>query len=178
MGKRIKSYPILRFWSCIGSAVLLCACTGRNTTQVQYQAAEHSAVVADLAQDEGKDMQEQLADSSLNSLATEQEGQLTDETVARMDASFGGDVDTLSDAERRMIEAGLVEIVPNDSTISIHLVYATPDNFMGKAVYGDLQGACSRVVTSRETRFAVYHIRCSTSYVGSTANVEFGERNL
>ena len=116
MGKRIKSYPILRFWSCIGSAVLLCACTGRNTTQVQYQAAEHSAVVAYLAQDEGKDMQEQLADSSLNSLATEQEGQLTDETVARMDASFGGDVDTLSDAERRMIEAGLVEIVPNDST--------------------------------------------------------------
>lgn len=141
MGKRIKSYPILRFWSCIGSAVLLCACTGRNTTQVQYQAAEHSAVVADLAQDEGKDMQEQLADSSLNSLATEQEGQLTDETVARMDASFGGDVDTLSDAERRMIEAGLVEIVPNDSTISIHLVYATPENFMGEAVYGDLQRA-------------------------------------
>ena len=141
MGKRIKRYTLLRFWSCIGSAVLLCACTGQNTTQVQYQAAEHSAVVADLAQGEGKDMQEQLADSSLDSLATEQEGQLTDETVARMDASFGGDVDTLSDAERRMIEAGLVEIVPNDSTISIHLVYATPDNFMGEAVYGDLQRA-------------------------------------
>ena len=86
-------------------------------------------------------MQEQLEDSSLDSLATEQEGQLTDETVARMDASFGGDVDTLSDAERRMIEAGLVEIVPNDSTISIHLVYATPNNFMGEAVYGDLQRA-------------------------------------
>ena len=29
---------------------MLCACTGRNTTQVQYQDAEHSAVVADLAQ--------------------------------------------------------------------------------------------------------------------------------
>ena len=141
MGKRIKRYTLLRFWSCIGSAVLLCACTGRNNTHVRDQAAEHSAVVADFAQDEGKDVQEQLADRSLDTLATEQEGQFTEEIVARMDVSFGGDVDTLSDAERRMIEAGLVEIVPNDSTISIHLVYATPDNFMGETVYGDLQRA-------------------------------------
>ena len=131
-------------------------------------------------------MQEQLADSSLNSLATEQEGQLTDETVARMDASFGGDVDTLSDAERRMIEAGLEEIVPNDFDHfdPFGLCYAR--QFYGKAGCGDFAakaylfarggidvGACSRVVASRETRFAVYHIRCSTSYVGSTANVEF-----
>lgn len=120
-------YISLRFWSCIGSAVLLCACTGRNRAQVQDPAAELVAVVADEVQGEGKDGRK----SSLDTLAAESRAQLEEEDCSRLDASFGGETDTLSATERRMIEAGLVEIVPNDSTISVHLVYATPDNFMG-----------------------------------------------
>ena len=32
-------------------------------------------------------------------------------------------------------DRGLVDISVLDSTIRVHLVYATPDNFMGEAVY-------------------------------------------
>ena len=137
MKNYITVYISLRFWSCIGSAVLLCACTGRNRAQVQDPAAELVAVVADEVQGEEKDGRK----SSLDTLAAESRAQLEEEDCSRLDASFGGETDTLSATERRMIEAGLVEIVPNDSTISVHLVYATPDNFMGEAVYGDLRRA-------------------------------------
>lgn len=141
MKNYITVYISLRFWSCIGSAVLLCACTGRNRAQVHDPAAEQVAVVADEVQDEGEDGRKSSFDNAWDTLGAESGAQLTNENGSRLDASFGGEVDTLSATERRMLEAGLVEIVPNDSTISVHLVYATPDNFMGEAVYGDLRRA-------------------------------------
>lgn len=43
--------------------------------------------------------------------------------------SNGGELDTW------LHDRGLVDISVLDSTIRVHLVYATPDNFMGEAVY-------------------------------------------
>lgn len=41
--------------------------------------------------------------------------------------------------ERRMIDAGLVNVKTVDPTLLVKLKYASPDNFMGEAVYGDLK---------------------------------------
>lgn len=40
-----------------------------------------------------------------------------------------------------MRAAGLVDIHDKDSTIAVHLVYATPYNFMGKVLYDDMSKA-------------------------------------
>ena len=53
------------------------------------------------------------------------------------DASGSGD----SPVEARMRAAGLVDIHDKDSTIAVHLVYATPYNFMGKVLYNDMTKA-------------------------------------
>ncbi len=40
-----------------------------------------------------------------------------------------------------MRAAGIVDIHDKDSTIAVHLVYATPYNFMGKVLYDDMSKA-------------------------------------
>lgn len=49
------------------------------------------------------------------------------------------DADTATEA--RMRAAGLVDIHDVDSTIAVHLVYATPYNFMGRVLYKDMKKA-------------------------------------
>lgn len=43
--------------------------------------------------------------------------------------------------EQRLLSLGLVDVQNLDPTIQVHLVYATPDNFMGKVLYDDLHHA-------------------------------------
>ena len=40
--------------------------------------------------------------------------------------------------ERRLLDMGLVDVQELDSTIQVHLVYATADNFMGQVLYTDI----------------------------------------
>lgn len=73
---------------------------------------------------------------------------------------------------------GLTEIVPDDTAILVHLVYATPENFTGKVLYTDLRRAyllpeaarmlyrASECLRVRASRPAVADIRCRTSDVG------------
>ncbi len=44
-----------------------------------------------------------------------------------------------SDLERRLIEAGLVNIQALEPSIQVELKYASPDNFLGENVYGDIR---------------------------------------
>lgn len=46
-----------------------------------------------------------------------------------------------SETERRMRQLGLVGIREVDSSIQVRLVYATPDNFVGKVLYRDIRKA-------------------------------------
>ncbi len=46
-----------------------------------------------------------------------------------------------SPVEARMRAAGLVDVHDVDSSIAVHLVYATPYNFMGKVLYHDMSKA-------------------------------------
>lgn len=41
------------------------------------------------------------------------------------------------DADRRMADAGLVDVAAMDSTIVVDLIYATADNFVGEVMYVD-----------------------------------------
>lgn len=43
--------------------------------------------------------------------------------------------------ERRLLDMGLVDVQELDSTILVHLVYATADNFMGQVLYTDIHHA-------------------------------------
>ena len=43
--------------------------------------------------------------------------------------------------DRKMLEAGLVDVLGVDSTLRVRLMYSTSDNFMGSDVYGDLERA-------------------------------------
>ena len=49
--------------------------------------------------------------------------------------------EALSPTEQRLADAGLTEIVPDDTAILVYLVYATPENFTGKVLYTDLRCA-------------------------------------
>ncbi len=86
MKNYITVYTSLRFWSCIGSAVLLCACTGRNRAQAHDPAAEQVAVVADEVQDEGEDGRKSSFDNAWDTLGAESGAQLTKENGSRLDA--------------------------------------------------------------------------------------------
>ena len=46
-----------------------------------------------------------------------------------------------TDTERSMRAAGLVDIQEIDPAIAVHLVYATPYNFMGRTLYADIHKA-------------------------------------
>lgn len=50
-------------------------------------------------------------------------------------------VDEYTKFEQRLLKQGLVDISKLDSSIKVHLVYATPLNFMGKQLYHDLTHA-------------------------------------
>ena len=41
--------------------------------------------------------------------------------------------------DRKMRDAGLVDVLGVDSTLRVRLMYSTEDNFMGRDVYGDLE---------------------------------------
>lgn len=43
--------------------------------------------------------------------------------------------------DRKMRDAGLVDVLEVDSTLRVRLMYSTDDNFMGRDVYGDLERA-------------------------------------
>ena len=43
--------------------------------------------------------------------------------------------------EQKLLDMGLVDVQELDSTIQVHLVYATADNFMGKVLYTDIHHA-------------------------------------
>lgn len=45
------------------------------------------------------------------------------------------------DFDKKMVEYGLVDVRTMDSTIAVHLMYATADNFVGKNMYGTLNKA-------------------------------------
>ncbi len=47
----------------------------------------------------------------------------------------------LSETEKRMVEAGMVDIAEMDDTIVVELIYATPDNFVGEVLYEDITRA-------------------------------------
>ncbi|MDL2230367.1 M15 family metallopeptidase [Alistipes sp. OttesenSCG-928-L06] len=47
----------------------------------------------------------------------------------------------LSPTARRLDSLGYVNIVDLDPTLAVHMVYATPDNFVGEVLYGDLTEA-------------------------------------
>jgi D-alanyl-D-alanine dipeptidase len=52
---------------------------------------------------------------------------------------------TVSDEARQLEKAGLVNIRDLDSSIAVHLLYATDDNFVGKQMYGSLREAYLQV---------------------------------
>ena len=54
-----------------------------------------------------------------------------------------------TETEKRMRLGGLVDICEVDSTIRVHLVYATNDNFVGKVLYDDLHKAFMLPETAR-----------------------------
>ena len=43
--------------------------------------------------------------------------------------------------DRKMRDAGLIDVLEVDSTLRVRLMYSTDDNFMGRDVYGDLERA-------------------------------------
>ena len=43
--------------------------------------------------------------------------------------------------EQKLLNLGLVDVQQIDSTIQVHLAYATPDNFMGQTLYPDIHKA-------------------------------------
>ena len=43
--------------------------------------------------------------------------------------------------DRKMRDAGLIDVLEADSTLRVRLMYSTDDNFMGRDVYGDLERA-------------------------------------
>jgi len=45
----------------------------------------------------------------------------------------------VSDIEQKMIDQGLLDIQELDSTLLVHLVYSTEDNFLNYDAYGDLE---------------------------------------
>jgi D-alanyl-D-alanine dipeptidase len=55
---------------------------------------------------------------------------------------FSQDGKSISAEAIQLKKAGLVDIRNLDSTITVHLLYATEDNFVGEAVYKSLREAC------------------------------------
>ncbi len=49
--------------------------------------------------------------------------------------------DRYSKKEKELVEMGLIDIQTKSSSIAVHLVYATPFNFMGRQLYTDLTHA-------------------------------------
>lgn len=74
---------------------------------------------------------QQPTDTSINTLENDKQN-----TVIQKD-TFSID----SPTEAKMRALGLVDITEVDSSIQVHLVYATADNFTGKALYEDVRKA-------------------------------------
>lgn len=100
----------------LGCVVLLISCRGRG--------AIHTALT-----------------SSADTVPVEAVTGYDYDTVSATGAEPERETGALSPTERRLAEAGLTEIVPDDTAILVHLVYATPENFTGKVLYTDLRRA-------------------------------------
>lgn len=100
----------------LGCVVLLISCRGRG--------AIHAALT-----------------SSADTVPVEAVTGYDYDTVSAIGAEPERETGALSPTERRLAEAGLTEIVPDDTAILVHLVYATPENFTGKVLYTDLRRA-------------------------------------
>ncbi len=112
------------------------ACNGRagqkNRADTAVEALPEPILSVDDPQD-GSEVQEAGSTCDFQTVAGESVG-------ASSDTSQEGSID-LSNVEQRLVDAGLTEIVPDDTAILVHLVYATPDNFMGRVLYADLHRA-------------------------------------
>ena len=93
----------------LGCVVLLISCRGRG--------AIHTALT-----------------SSADTVPVEAVTGYDYDTVSAIGAEPERETGALSPTERRLAAAGLTEIVPDDTAILVHLVYATPENFTGKVL--------------------------------------------
>ena len=65
-------------------------------------------------------------------------GQTATETVAEVLADEAPIASSLSPTGRKLDSMGYVNVVSLDPTMKVHIVYATPDNFVGETMYDDL----------------------------------------
>ena len=70
-------------------------------------------------------------------------------TTDTIKSVFSNHTSTDTPLEKQLREQGLVDIVEMDSSIAVHLVYATPYNFVGKRLYIGLNKAFMLPQTAR-----------------------------
>lgn len=62
-------------------------------------------------------------------------------SVVEVQAEEAVDTVKYTEMEQKLLDFGLQDIAEVDSSIAVHLVYATPDNFLGHVLYKDIHHA-------------------------------------
>lgn len=128
-----KMRYILYIWSV---ALVLTACGGSG----RQPAGDESVAPADSMIDDGA-TEEGVADTTATVAdADERAGAPADTTAAAQDMA-DADLQGLTPTERRMAEAGMVDVLTLDSSLHVSLMYSRADNFTGRTLYRDLSRA-------------------------------------
>ncbi len=125
-----KMRYILYIWSV---ALVLTACGGSG----RQPAGDESVAPSDSMPTEGA-AEELVADDMAG--GDERAGAPADTTAAAQDMA-DADLQGLTPTERRMAEAGLVDVQRMDSSLFVSLMYSRADNFTGRTLYRDLSRA-------------------------------------
>ena len=114
-------------------AFALTACGGNG----RQQTGDEAATPADSMPDKGA-AEEVVADDMAG--GDERVGAPADTSAAVQDRSEA-DMTGLTETERRMAKAGLVDVQRMDSSLFVSLMYSRADNFTGRILYRDLRRA-------------------------------------
>lgn len=75
------------------------------------------------------------------------------------DSLLRNEIPADTETEKRMRAMGMVDIQEVDASIRVHLVYATPDNFVGKTLYRDIHKAFMQPETARRLTIAQQRLK-------------------